>query len=110
MAAQTDGSVGAGTYFVEALTLSAAFSNPHSLDLIQVVNKAGKVVWNLTATGSVNINPASPTVDVLLGRYSGATFSEAFAENPLQYDVFQVVGPGGAGIFHVDYTGAAYSD
>jgi hypothetical protein len=38
------------------------------------------------------------------------SFAQAFAQNPLQYDVFQVVGPNGAGIFHVDYTGAAYSD
>jgi hypothetical protein len=110
MAAQTNGTVGAGTYFVEGLTLSAAFSNPLSLDLIQVVNKSGKIVWNLTATGSVNTNPVSPTTDALLGKYFGANFSEAFAPNPLRYDVFQVVGPSGAGIFHVDYTGAAYSD
>jgi hypothetical protein len=109
MAAQTDGTVGAGTYFVEASTLAAAFSNPLQLDLIQVVNKDGNVVWNLTADGSTNLNPASPTTAALLGKFVGATFAQAFAQNPLQYDVFQVVGPNGVSIFHVDYTGAAYS-
>jgi hypothetical protein len=109
VAAQTNGAVGAGTYFVQGSSLSAAFSNPRNLDLIQVVNKGGKVVWNFTADGSVNINPASAT-DALLGKYPGATFAQAFAENPLQYDVLQVVGPSGEGIFHVDYTGAAYFD
>jgi hypothetical protein len=44
------------------------------------------------------------------GNFAGLLFAEAFAENPMQYDVFQVVGPSGAGIFHVDYTGAAYAD
>lgn len=110
MAAQTDGTIGAGTYFVEGSTLATAFSNPRNLDLIQVVNNGGKVVWNLTPGGSININPASPSVDALLGRYSGSSFAEAFARNPMQYDVFQVVGPSAAGIFHVDYACAAYFD
>jgi hypothetical protein len=60
VAEQTDGTVGAGTYFVEASTLAAAFSNPLHLDLIQVVNNDGKVVWNLTADSSTNLNPVSP--------------------------------------------------
>jgi hypothetical protein len=60
MAAQTDGTVGAGAYFVEASTLAGAFSNPLHLDLVQVVNKDSKVVWNLTADGSTNLNPTSP--------------------------------------------------
>jgi hypothetical protein len=110
MAEQTDGTVGAGTYFVEASPLAAAFSNPLHLDLIQVVNKDGKVVWNLTADGSTNLNPASPTTAALLAKFVGATFAQAFAQNPLQYDVFQVVGPNGVSIFHVDYTGAAHVD
>jgi hypothetical protein len=110
MAAQTDGSVGAGTYYVEASSLGAAFANPHRLDLIQVVDGDGKVVWNLTSAGSVHTNPARPTPGALLGQFRGASFAKAFAENPMQYDVLQVVGPSGAGIFHVDYSGAPYSD
>jgi hypothetical protein len=110
MAAQTDGSIGAGTHFVEGSNLVAAFSNPRKLDLIQVVNSGGKVVWNLAPDGAVHANPLSPTSGALLGQFRGATFAEAFAENPMQYDVFQVVGPSGAGIFHVDYTGAAYAN
>jgi hypothetical protein len=110
MAAQTDGSVGAGTYYVEASSLVAAFANPHLLDLIQVVDSDGKVVWNLTSTGSVYTNPATPTAGALLGQFRGASFAEAFADNPMQYDVFQVVGPSGAGIFHVNYKGTAYTD
>jgi hypothetical protein len=46
MAAQTDGSIGVGTHFVEGSNLATAFSNPRKLDLIQVVNRGGKVVWN----------------------------------------------------------------
>lgn len=110
MAAQTDGSVGAGTHFVDGLTLASAFSNARNLDLMHVVNEGGKVVWNLTAAGDVHTNPASPTTDALLGKYRGDNFAQAFADNPMQYDVFQVVGPGGAGIFHVDHTGAAFAD
>lgn len=110
MAAQTDGTVGFGTFFVDGPNSATAFSNPLRLDLIQVVNKHGKVVWNLTARGAVNINPASPTTHALLGRYSGTSFAQAFSENPMGYDVFQVVGPGGVGIFHVDHAGTAFWD
>ena len=110
MAAQTDGSVGAGTYYVEASSLGAAFANPRRLDLIQVVNSGGKVVWNLTSTGSAHEDPATPTAGAVLGQFRGASFAEAFAENPMRYDVLQVVGASGAGIFHVDCTGAPYSD
>ena len=110
MAAQTDGSIGAGTHFVEASSLAAAFPNPQTLDLIQVVNSAGKVVWNLTPDGAVHTNPAAPTHGSLLGQFRGASFAAAFADNPMQYDIFQVVGPGGTSVFHVDYTGAAFAD
>jgi hypothetical protein len=72
MAAQTDGTVGAGAYFVEASTLAAAFSNPLHLELIQGLNKDGKVVWNLTANGCTNLNPACPTTTTLLGKFVGA--------------------------------------
>lgn len=108
MAAQTDGAVGVGTFFAAGLTLATAFSNPLDLDLIQVVNKQGKAVWNLTAGGVVNTNPVSPTSDALLGQYRGATFAHAFSNNPMGYDVFQVVGPGGVGIFHVDHAGTGF--
>ena len=110
MVAQTDGAVGVGTFFVDGSTLEAALPNPLSLDLIQVVDKRGKVVWNLTAGGVVNTNPASPTPGALLGQYHGATFAQAFSNNPMGYDVFQVVGPGGVGIFHVDHAGTAFWD
>lgn len=110
MAAQTDGSIGAGTHFVQASSLAAAFSNPRKLDLIQVVNSAGKVAWNLTPDGDVHTNPSAPTDGALLGQFRGATFAAAFADNPMQYDIFQMVGPSGQGIFHVDYTGAAFAD
>lgn len=110
MAAQTDGAVGVGTFFADGLTLAIAFSNPLNLDLIQVVDKQGNAGWNLTAGGVVNTNPASPTSNALLGRYRGATFAQAFSNNPMGYDVFQVVGPGGASIFHVNHAGTAFWD
>lgn len=77
---------------------------------MQVVNSGGKVVWNLPADGVVHISPSSATSRALIGQYRGASFGDAFSENPMQYDVLQVVGPSGAGIFHVDYTGTAYTD
>jgi hypothetical protein len=110
MVAQTGGTVGVGAFFADGLTLATAFSNPLNLDLIQVVSKQGKAVWNLTAGGVANTNPTSPTSEALLGQYRGATFAQAFSNNPMGYDVFQVVGPGGVGIFHVDHAGTAFWD
>jgi hypothetical protein len=96
--------------FVDGLILATAFSNPLNLDLVQVVNKRGKVVWNVTPGGEVNINSDSPTANTLLRQFCEATFAQAFAENPMEYDVFQVVGPGGVRIFHVDHADAALAD
>jgi hypothetical protein len=74
MAAQTDGSIGAGTHFVEASNLAAAFPNPRKLDLIQVVNSGGQVVWNLMPDGAVHTNPSSPMSAALLGQFSRGYF------------------------------------
>jgi hypothetical protein len=110
MASATDGTVGIGTFFVEGLTLASAFSNPRRLDLVQVVNELGKVVWNVTADGEIFLDSRSPTASALLGQFRGATFAQAFPDNPMDYDVLQVAGPDGAGIFHVDHTGKAFMD
>jgi hypothetical protein len=71
MAAQTDGSIGAETHFVEAWSLAAAFSNPRKLDLIQVVNSGGKVVWNLTPNGAVHTNRLHRRVLRSWGNFAG---------------------------------------
>jgi hypothetical protein len=110
MASATNGTVGIGTFFVEGLTLASAFSNPLRLDLIQVVNDVGKVVWNLTADGEIFLESRSPTPSALLGQFRGATFAQAFPDNPMDFDVLQVAGPDGVGIFHLDYTGKAFMD
>lgn len=71
MAAQTDGSIGAGTHFVEGSNLATAFSKPRKLDLIQVVNSGGKVVWNLTPDGAVHTNPLPRRVVRSSGNFAG---------------------------------------
>ncbi len=100
----TVGTVGFGV--LQGQTLSAAVANPSGQDLIQVVNEGNKVVWNLTKSGVSNINPISPTPGAVLGQFFGANFAQAFP-NPYNLDVLQVVGAGGAVVFHIDFQGNA---
>jgi hypothetical protein len=78
--------------------LAAAVSNPSKLDILQVVNEGGKVVWNLTSAGigTATVNPAHPTNGALLGQYFGSSFKAAFS-NPSNLDVLNVVNPNGGG-------------
>lgn len=90
--------------------LAQAFTNPNSLDLIQVVNEGGTVVWSLSATGIASVNPSNATPDTILGRFSGSSFATAFPSPDKevgQFDLLQVVKAGGAIVFRVDYTGAS---
>lgn len=87
-------------------SLAASVKNPSSLDLLQVVDEGGKVVWNLTSAGVATANPSTSTASALLTRYFGSSFSAAF-KNPSNLDILQVVDEGGTVVFWVDHTGAA---
>lgn len=102
----TSGSVGVGSY--GGKTLAEAFYNPHNLDLLQVVNEGGDVVWNLTYDGTATASPGSSTHNALLGVYAGETFALAFP-NPYSQDILQIIGPGDTVEFWVDSTGAAHT-
>ena len=98
----TNGAIFPGPYY--GANLAAAF--PHNLlDIFQVVNEGGKIVWNLSSTGVATVNPTNPTNGTVLGQFSGSSFAQAFAYNPDQLNVFQLIGQGGAVVFHVDYQG-----
>ena len=100
----TNGAIFPGPYY--GANLAAAF--PHNLlDIFQVVNEGGKIVWNLSSTGVATVNPTNPTNGTVLGQFSGSSFAQAFAYNPDQLNVFQLIGQGGAVVFHVDYQGNA---
>ena len=103
--AATNGTL-TGVY--QGSSYATAFTNPQSLDLIQVINEGGKIVWNLTSTGVANTNPASPTGNTLLGQYFGSSFAAAFT-NPSSLDLIQIVSPaGGNTVNYVDYAGVAH--
>lgn len=100
----TVGCVGIGRYFGNSLAEVAP--NPYKMDLFQVINQSGVIVWNLDYAGTENINPASPTSQALLGRYEGQSFVSAFP-NPDAQNVFQVVNGSGSVVFAIDSTGNA---
>jgi hypothetical protein len=104
--APTNGTVGVGQFF--GTTFESAFTNPENLDVLQVVNEGGKVVWNLTFHGVASTNPASPTNGALF-TYFGSSFAQAFNTNPDNLDILQVVQSGTKVIFSVDYQGNAGS-
>ena len=103
----TGKTIGIGTFGGSSIT--AAFKNPSQLDIIQVKNEGGDVVWNLTASGSENINPSNPTKGSLY-IYFGASFTQAFGPNPNQFDIMQVVAQGNSVVFRVTADGSAQTN
>jgi len=99
-------SVYPGAYSGE--TLKSAFTNPQQLDLIQVVNEGGDVVWSLDYGGTAFFNPIQFSTNAIIGKFFGDSFQSAFI-NPLELDVFQVVSSGSSVIFRVDYLGQAHN-
>jgi hypothetical protein len=106
-------SVGSGS---AANILLNAFSNPRSLDIVQVVNEGGNCVWNLNNVGLTATNPTGYTQGPggkpqALMTLFGNTFAQAIASasnssNPL--DLLQVLdNNGGAVLFHVNNSGLA---
>ena len=96
--------VGVGPY--QGSSLRTAFPNVQGLDIFQVINEGGRVVWNLNAVGVATNNPTKPTPGTLLGQYEGSNFQAAFP-NPYQLNIFQVISQGGSVVFYVDYQGNA---
>lgn len=97
-----------------AAIVAGAFTNPSNLDLIQVINEGGTVVWNFTSLGVSNTNPASPTSnggnpDALLKQLFGSSLAAAIAsaantQEPL--DLLQIIDNNGQGLLlHISNTG-----
>ena len=87
-------------------SLASAFRNPYQLDLLQVINVDGDIVWNLTAAGVANTNPANPSETALVARFFGSSFSQAFPNTSgLNLDIFQITTIGSRVVFHVNYLG-----
>lgn len=95
----------------QGASLAAAFTNPNGLDILQVINFGGTVVYNLTSAGVANTNPASPTATALFQRNGANSLALAFPGNSVQQlDLLQVIKPnGGAIVFRVDYLGATHT-
>lgn len=109
MSATTQGTVGLPFEGQHAgASLLAAFTNPSSLDLLQVINEGGKIVWSLSSTGVVALNPASPTSEPLLARLQGSSFLNAIGFNPASLDILQIRNVGGNISFWLDSTGTAH--
>jgi len=79
------------------------------LDLMQIINRGGKVVWNLDYQGTATINPTSFTRnDTILGQYLGDSWKSTFRDNnvnPYNFDLLQVVHPEGHVVWWLDYAG-----
>ena len=124
MAAQTKGTVTdwgqqrINPQSAQTLAAWAATTNPLALDLLQIYSEGGDVVVNVTSTGVVHNPASSPTSQCLFGRYytrlassasTAAVFADVFSQNNAQQDVMQLIGQGDNGIWHLDYTGTAFS-
>jgi hypothetical protein len=96
--AATNGTI-LGQY--NGVSLAAAFSNPSSLDLLQIVdNNGGKILANVNSAGTVTLNPTTATTGTILGQFESggsSTLASIFASafnyplgNPNNLDIFQV--------------------
>lgn len=92
-------------------TVAAAFTNPLALDLIQVIDDGGNVIFNVDSTGVAHDPAVSETTRggvpiALIGQYRGATIAEAFS-NPSNLDLLQIIQPNdGSIVYYLDYLGA----
>jgi hypothetical protein len=105
-------SIGSGSI---AAIFQGAFANPSSLDIVQVVNEGGTVVWNLNYQGVATTNPTSPTLGpgnkatCVLQQMFGANLAAAIAsaynhQNTL--DILQIIDNNGQAVLcHVNNNG-----
>jgi len=96
--------------------IAGAFpNNPQSLDILQVINEGGKVIWNLSSAGVASFNPVNPSqgpkgrFTSLLEQRFGNTLAAAIGgaankQNPL--DLIQIYSKqGNKLLLHVSNTG-----
>ena len=92
-----------------ATAIAAAHTNVPGLDIYQVVNQSGKIVWSLSSTGIVTLNPANPTPTALMGRHEGSSFAMAFPDfTGQQKDIYQIH-DGSKVVMHVDFQGNVFT-
>ena len=95
-------------------SIALAFTNPSQLDLIQIINQGGKVVWNLNYLGVAATNPTAPTTgptgiySAMLRQFFAPSLAAAFT-NPGNLDILQIMQRDYNPIFHVDYLGVAHT-
>jgi len=90
-------------------SFAAAFTNPNSLDILQIVNEGGQVVYSVDSAGVTHTNPASPTSEALMWRLFGSSVANAF-QNVDNLDLLQIYSPTGQTLeYHIDSTGTAHT-
>ena len=90
-------------------TFAAAFTNPASLDVLQVVNEGGSVVYSIDSAGTAHTNPTSPTSEALMWLLQGSSLANAFQNEANQLDLFQIYSPTGQTLeYYVDFSGVAH--
>lgn len=92
-----------------AMAVNAAHPQANGLDIYQVVNSGGKVVWNLNSSGIATTNPTNPTSTAAAARFQGENFSAAFPDpTHAQLDFLQII-QGSKIVYRVDYLGNGYT-
>lgn len=94
----------------QGTTWATAFKNPSSLDIIQVLNEGGKVVWSLNSAGTAFTNPTSVQHTVgALNTYFGSSLATAF-KNSSNLDILQIYTGTGETLYRrVNYAGTVSS-
>lgn len=97
--------------YTASSAVKAAHVNEQGLDIIQVVNQGGSVVWNLDSSGTPHTNPTNASkvaghFRAALAQYFGSSLSAI--SNPLKLDIYQVH-DGNKVVFHVDFNGNAFT-
>jgi hypothetical protein len=95
--------------YTAPVAIATAHTNVSGLDLYQVINQSGKVVWSLSSSGVVTLNPVNPSATALMGRHEGTSFATAFPDPTGQkLDIYQIH-DGSKVVYHVDYQGNAFT-
>ena len=74
----------------QGLGWSSAFANPSALDIVQVINEGGAIVWSLNSVGTSFTNPTALQYTTgALNTYFGSSLATAFT-NPSSLDLIQI--------------------
>jgi hypothetical protein len=120
------------SYATSAPYLASAFTdNASNADILQIENEGGQVIVAVDYLGNVRFNSSGLTASygtggsglytvnrVLNERYRtvpgsststvALAFAAAFSTNPMNFDILQVIAPGGTIGYYIDYTGVAH--